>query len=84
MTSPPVRVRTLTIDGKDVGAILLGEPGVRSPHEAYFFYAGDELHAVRSGKWKLHLPHEYLTVNGPPGTNGKPANFAPGEMSGRL
>ena len=64
----------LPIDGKDVGPVLFGEPGAKCPHDAYFFYAGDELHAVRSGKWKLHLPHEYLTVNGPPGTDGKPAN----------
>ena len=34
--------------------------------------AGDELQAVRAGRWKLHLPHEYLTVNGPPGEDGKP------------
>jgi arylsulfatase len=66
----------LPIDGKDIGPILFGTAGAKSPHDAYVFYAGDELHAVRSGKWKLHLPHEYLTVNGPPGADGKPANFA--------
>jgi len=65
-----------TIDGKDIAPILFGERGAASPHEAYLFYAGDELHALRSGDWKLHLPHEYLTVNGLPGTAGKPANFA--------
>jgi arylsulfatase len=64
----------LPIDGRDASALLLGEPGAKCPHDAYFFFAGDELHAVRSGKWKLHLPHEYLTVNGEPGTDGKPAN----------
>lgn len=64
----------LPIDGKDIAPILFGEPGAQPPHDAYYFYAGTELHAVRSGTWKLHLPHEYLTVNGPPGTGGKPAN----------
>ncbi|MBN9117665.1 MAG: sulfatase [Planctomycetes bacterium] len=64
----------LPIDGKDVGPVLFGGANARCPHDAYFFYAGDELHAVRSGKWKLHLPHEYLSVNGAPGTDGKPAN----------
>ena len=64
----------LKIDGKDVSPILFGEEGAKSPHEAYYFFAGDELHAVRSGKWKLHVPHEYLTVNGPTRTDGKPAN----------
>ncbi len=66
----------LAIDGKDVLPLLLGEAGAKSPQTAYFFYIGDELHAVRSGKWKLHVPHDYLTVNGPPGTDGKPANYA--------
>jgi arylsulfatase A-like enzyme len=66
---------TLPIDGKDIGPILFGERDARSPQAAYFFYAGDELHAVRAGRWKLHLPHEYLTVNGPPGEAGRPANW---------
>ena len=39
------------------------------------FYAGGELQAVRSGDWKLHFEHYYLTVTGPPGRNGKPSNF---------
>ncbi len=66
----------LAIDGKDVSPLLLGEARAKSPQAAYLFYIGDELHAVRSGKWKLHLPHDYLSVNGPAGTDGKPANFA--------
>ena len=66
---------TKTIDGKDVRPILIGEKGAESPHEALFFYAGRELQAVRAGKWKLHLPHDYLTVAGKTRTDGKPANF---------
>jgi hypothetical protein len=27
----------------------------KSPHEAFFYYRDNELKAVRSGKWKLHL-----------------------------
>lgn len=41
------------IDGKDVSAVLLD--GQASPHEAFFYHAGNDLQAVRSGKWKLHL-----------------------------
>ena len=63
------------IDGKDVWPILSGEEGAVSPHKAFFYYASDELHAVRSGQWKLHFPHQYLKVDGEPGKNGKPANF---------
>ena len=64
------------IDGLDIRPLLFDEPGAKSPHEALLFYEGTQLQAVRSGKWKLHLPHEYLTVAGTPGVNGKPANFA--------
>lgn len=64
----------LKIDGKDIAPVLFGETNAKCPHDAYFFFAGDELHALRSGKWKLHLPHEYLSVNGPTRTDGKPAN----------
>src|SRR5205823_15015252 len=59
------------IDGKDVWPLLAGQKGARSPHEAYFFYWLNELHAVRSGRWKLHLPHDYTRPN-PPGRDGKP------------
>jgi arylsulfatase A-like enzyme len=29
--------------------------GAKSPHEAFYYYQIDQLQAVRSGKWKLHL-----------------------------
>jgi len=63
------------IDGVDLSPLLLGKPGAKG-RETLAYYSGSELHAVRSGKWKLHLPHDYLTVNGTVGTGGKPANFA--------
>ncbi len=43
------------IDGKDIGPLLRGEAGARSPHEAFFYYGCDNLDAVRAGRWKLHL-----------------------------
>jgi arylsulfatase len=64
-----------TIDGLDMLAILEGRQGARSPHEALYFYAGEELQAVRSGDWKLHFAHEYLTPAGPPRSDGKPSNY---------
>jgi arylsulfatase len=64
------------IDGKDIEPLLTGQEGAKSPHAAFYYYAGNELHAVRSGDWKLHFPHPYLVVNGEPGADGKPANFA--------
>ncbi|MDB6004328.1 MAG: atsA 21 [Prosthecobacter sp.] len=63
------------IDGKNIFDLLEGKPGAKSPHEALVFYSGDELQAVRSGPWKLHFPHPYITVDGEPGRDGKPARF---------
>ncbi len=64
------------IDGKDIAPLLTGEPGAKTPHEAFYYYAGEQLQAVRSGDWKLHFPHPYLEVAGEPGRDGKPANFS--------
>lgn len=44
------------IDGHDVRPLLLGTPGAKTPHEAYYYYYLDQLQAVRSGPWKLFLP----------------------------
>ncbi|MDA1275541.1 MAG: sulfatase-like hydrolase/transferase [Verrucomicrobia bacterium] len=65
----------LKIDGLSVKPLLMGEPGAKSPHEALFFFAGSELHALRSGKWKLHFAHPYITTAGEPGKGGKPSNW---------
>lgn len=48
--SPSDRV----IDGRDIGPLLLGQTK-ESPHEAYFYFVGETLKAVRSGPWKLSL-----------------------------
>lgn len=42
------------IDGKDISPILLGKTK-ESPHEAWFYYQGTTLQAVRSGPWKLAI-----------------------------
>ncbi len=69
--TPPTR----KIDGRSVKALLLGEAEMDPPHEILFFYSGRELHAARSGPWKLHFPHSYLTVAAEPGRGGKPSNW---------
>ena len=50
------------IDGKDIWPILSGQKGATSPHEAFYYYYMTQLHAVRAGKWKLHLPLEKKLV----------------------
>jgi arylsulfatase A len=64
------------IDGKDIWPLMSARPGAKSPHEAFFYYRGLSLEAVRSGKWKLHFPHGYRTLSGRPGgTGGRPAEY---------
>ncbi len=43
------------IDGRDISGLLVGASNARSPHEAFYFYRGGRLEAVRSGRWKLRL-----------------------------
>jgi arylsulfatase A len=80
------RMPSVKIDGIDVRPLLLGEKGAKG-RAVFWYYSGDELQAVRQGDWKLHLPHEYLTVAGEPGKGGKPSNWGklkpqPIELSG--
>lgn len=63
------------IDGKNIWPLLAGHAQARTPHEAYYYYWGRELHAVRRGPWKLHFPHEYRTLAGQPGKDGKPGPY---------
>ena len=50
------------IDGRDIWPLLTNPRDAHSPHDAFYFYWGSELHAVRSGKWKLHVPHPYQSL----------------------
>ncbi len=63
------------IDGKDIWPLMSGQPGAKSPHEAYYYYWNQELQAVRSGRWKLHLPHAYPSPGEPLGGGGKPGRL---------
>ena len=65
------------IDGLDCGALLRGESNAKSPHESFnFYYQDNQLQAVRSGKWKLVLPHTYRTMKGQAdGKDGIPGKY---------
>ncbi|MEW6302805.1 MAG: sulfatase [Verrucomicrobiota bacterium] len=65
------------IDGKDIWSLMAGEPGAKSPQEAYFiYYQNNQLQSVLSGKWKLYLPHTYRSLDGKPGgSDGVPAPY---------
>ena len=66
------------IDGKDIRPLMFGQPGARSPHEAFYcYYAGGQLQAVRDRRWKLQFPHRYRTLAGRPGGHGgTPAKYS--------
>lgn len=63
------------IDGRDIWPLMSGQSGAKTPHDAYYVYWGRELQAIRSGNWKLHLPHDYVHPD-PPGHGGKPGRYA--------
>ncbi|MBN1444322.1 MAG: sulfatase [Planctomycetes bacterium] len=59
------------IDGRDIWPLISGEPGAKSPQEAYFiYYQRGALEAVISGRWKLYFPHTYRTLAGRRGGTG--------------
>jgi len=72
-----------TIDGKDIWPLISMRPGVTTPHEAYFYYWGQHLQAVRSGPWKLHFPHTYVKPD-PAGGAAKPGKYATKEIGFEL
>ena len=75
--------RDRIIDGKDILPLLRGEPGARSPHEAFHFYFGSQLQAVRSGKWKLHLPLEKPILQQGMGELGRTATGRDSRLEGK-
>ena len=49
-----------TIDGKDISHSFQNTENFRSPHEAFYYYRGGDLEAVRQGKWKLRISSNNL------------------------
>ena len=47
------------IDGRDISPLFFDRSS-ESPHEAWFYYQGTQLQAVRSGPWKLALTAQSL------------------------
>ena len=69
------------IDGKDIWPLMSSQPGAKSPHKAFYYYRYSELQAVRSGRWKLHVPHQYRTLAGRSGgTGGKSVSYERAEI----
>jgi arylsulfatase A-like enzyme len=62
------------IDGLDISALITGDGTAKTPRESYCCYWGQELHAIRSGQWKLHFPHRYRSLK-EAGHDGKPGPY---------
>jgi arylsulfatase A-like enzyme len=69
------------IDGLDISELMRSD-SARSPHDHLLcFYAPRSLHAVRTPRWKLHLPHPYRTLAGKPGgRDGQPVPYEVAEI----
>ncbi len=59
------------IDGTDIGGLTFDDA---QSERHYFFYWNEELHAVREGRWKLHFPHSYRTLEAV-GADGSPGKY---------
>lgn len=59
-----------TIDGHDISPLIKGDPDAVTPYDHLLYYFGNELHGVRSGRWKLrtrnHLRNENIYNYGAP------------------
>lgn len=66
---------TYRIDGQNIWSLFSGQVSKPTQPRPFFYYGGEELQAVREGRWKLHFPHQYLEVAAEPGRDGKPSNF---------
>jgi len=64
------------IDGLDIWPLMSGTQGAKTPHDRFYYYWNFGLEAVRSGPWKLHLPHTYQHLV-TPGKDGQPGKFEP-------
>lgn len=64
------------IDGRDIWPLMEGRPGAGSPHEAYFYYNGNRLDAVRGGKWKLRRVSDNIELYDLEADIGEKVNLA--------
>jgi arylsulfatase A len=73
-----------TLDGRDLAPLLRGQAAELDPeHPYYYWYHTNELQAMRVGRWKMHFPHRYRTMNGREvGRGGIPGKYDYGARTG--
>jgi arylsulfatase A-like enzyme len=65
------------VDGTDVWEVIQGKPGAMSTSDYYPFTRSRFFEGVISGdgKWKLHIPHSYRTLDIDNGKDGIPGKY---------
>jgi arylsulfatase A-like enzyme/acetyl esterase/lipase len=67
-----------SIDGRNIEPLLRGESDPVAKPVYCFWYADNQLQAVRAGNWKLFFPHTSRTMTGQsPGKDGTPGKYRP-------
>ena len=65
---------TQKIDGIALNSFFEGKTKY-SARKNLLYYHGTEVEAIRSGKWKLHIPHSYQKAGNHIGNNGIKGNY---------
>ncbi|MGQ8335846.1 sulfatase family protein [Sunxiuqinia sp. A32] len=64
------------IDGVDISSLLDGNQNINPRKYLYYYFADNQLEAIRMDHWKLVLPHEYLSYeNVVSGKDGHPGEY---------
>ncbi|MGE9267392.1 MAG: sulfatase-like hydrolase/transferase, partial [Verrucomicrobiales bacterium] len=63
------------IDGKDALSVITGERKESVQEAYYFYYGGNELQAMRMGRWKLVFPHRWREEKTHLGKDGLPGKY---------
>ncbi len=64
------RLPSHPLDRRNIWPLLSAQAGAVIPHQAFYYFRGYNLEAIRSGRWKLHFPHTYQHVH-EAGSGGK-------------
>ena len=73
-----ITVEGRRIDGRDIGRLLRGGADAAEQPVYSFWYADNQLQAVRAGNWKLFFPHTARSMTGQsPGRDGVPGKYRP-------
>ncbi len=71
------------LDGVDLTGALRSESEL-DPERPLFFYRSGQLRSMRKGKWKMHVPHRYVSMTeetgAVPGSGGHPGSYGRAEI----